>query len=48
MVRVRTKVHPFVLRHFTFPTPECLDFNTENTSTCLHYDFKVKCNETLF
>ena len=27
---------------------ECLDIHTENTSTCLHCGFKVKCNETLF
>ena len=37
-----------VLRHFTFPTIECLNFHTENTSTCVQHSFKVKSSETLF
>ena len=47
-VRVRTRQPPIVLRHFTFPTPECLNFHTENTSICVQHSFRVKSSETLF
>lgn len=37
-----------VLWHFAFPKPECGDFLTETTPTCIQHSFEIECNEALF
>ena len=44
---LKTRQSSIVLRQFAFPTLECLDFHTENTSTITQHMFEKKYNNIL-